>query len=104
MDFTNDISTEVKEMTRGNHSLWQCFILGVLVCLFAASFFGCNTRPHVTIEGNTAPRFNLSGQGSIQILTVSGPDFDNPNSRGPGSRYMKPFWQIVAEGDVEIAS
>jgi hypothetical protein len=73
-----------------------------LFCLFAA-FYGCNSRPKVTIEGDTAPRFKIAGQGSVQTLTVSGPDFNNPHSSNPGSRYMKPYWQIVAQGARDIA-
>ena len=84
------------------HSPCQLFTLGVLLCFFAA-LYGCNPRPQLTIEGGTAPLFKIAGPGRVQMLTVSGPDFNNPISSDAGSRYMKPYWQIVAEGDHDIA-
>lgn len=74
-----------------------------LLCAVATVFSGCNQRPQVTIEGGALPVLKVTGRGAVQLITISGPDFENPNSAGPGSRYMKPFWQIVPESDYDIA-
>ena len=84
------------------HSASSFHIL-LLVYLFSAFLAGCNHRPEVVIEGGIDPLFKVSGRGKIHVITISGPDFDNPNSRDPGSRYMKPFWQIVANSGHDIA-
>src|SRR5258705_8953478 len=73
-------------------------LLGVLVALFSS----CDQRPQVKIEGGTLPVFKLTGRGNIQVITINGPDFENPNSREAGSRYMKPFWQIVPQDDYDL--
>jgi hypothetical protein len=67
-------------------------LLLVLLC-------SCDDRPRLTIDGGTNPTFKLSGNGNIAFIKVSGPDFENPNSRGPGSRYTKPYWLIVPESN-----
>lgn len=69
----------------------------LLMCMLIFFLVGCNQRPRVIVEGGTAPLFSISGNGSIQVVTVSGPDFENRKSRDAGSRYMKPYWQIVAQ-------
>jgi hypothetical protein len=74
-------------------------LLGVLLAVLSA----CDQRPQVTLEGGTLPVLKVTGRGAVQLITISGPDFENPNSGGPGSRYMKPFWQIVPESDYDIA-
>ena len=74
----------------------------MLLCI-ATFCSGCNQRPQLVIEGGSYPLFKVAGPGSIKLLTVSGPDFDNPNSSEPGSRYMKPFWQIEAQTECDIA-
>jgi hypothetical protein len=82
-------------------SCGRFFVLAL--CILATFFSGCGQRPRVNIEGGSAPLFKVVGRGSIQVVTVSGPDFDNPNSRDAGSRYMKPVWQIVAQSSYDIA-
>lgn len=91
-------------MIRSNleQSRWL-FSLLLASCVLPAFVSGCNQRPRVVVEGGSAPLFKVAGRGSIQVITVSGPDFDNPNSRDAGSRYMKPFWQIVAQPGHDIA-
>ena len=86
---------------KGEQSPWRRAILSLL-CVFTTFFLGCHQRTRVVIEGSTAPIFKVVGRGSIKVITVNGPDFDNPNSRDAGSRYMKPFWQIVAQNDHDI--
>lgn len=46
--------------------------------------------------------FKLSGRGSIQVISVDGPDFENPVNLGSGSRYMKPYWQIAPKADYDL--
>jgi hypothetical protein len=87
--------------SRVQQTPWRFLIL-LASYVFATSFSGCNQRPQVIIEGGSAPLFKITGSGNIQVLTVSGPDFDNPNNRDAGSRYMKPFWQIVAQPGHDI--
>ena len=74
-----------------------------LLCISATIFSGCDQRPQVTIEGGALPVLKLTGPGAVELLTISGPDFENPNSWGTGNRYSKPYWQIVPEGDYDIA-
>ena len=61
------------------------------------SIGACNNRPKVVIEGGETPRFNLMGDGKIQVITVSGPDL---NRQAPGEQMgqpqsMKPYWVII---------
>ena len=86
---------------RAKQSLWR-FSVGVLLCI-ATFCSGCDQRPQLVIEGGNRPLFKVTGPGRIMLITVSGPDFNNPNSREPGSRYMKPFWQIQALTEIDIA-
>ena len=65
----------------------SCHIL-LLVNSFSSFLSGCNQRPKVVIEGGTAPLFKVSGSGKIHVITIRGADFDNPNSRDPGSRLL----------------
>jgi hypothetical protein len=74
--------------------------LTLLGCLLL--FVGCDDRPRVIIEGGTVPVFRLSGRGSIQVITVDGPDFENSINRGTGSRYMKPYWQIAPKTEYDL--
>jgi len=76
-----------------------CILVMALSALF---FWGCDDRPRVTIEGGAIPVFKVSGSGSIQVISVDGPDFANPKSHEPGSRYMKPYWQIAPEVDYDL--
>jgi hypothetical protein len=78
-------------------------LLIAVLAVTLAVFSGCDRRPTLTIEGGAIPVFKVNGEGSIAVLTVSGPDFDNPNSREAGSRYMKPYWQIVPGSNKEVA-
>jgi hypothetical protein len=88
-------------LTEVGPACWRFSVLAF--CVLATFFLACDQRPQVNIEGGSTPLFKVAGQGSIQVVTVSGPDFDNPNSRNAGSRYMKPFWQIVAQPGHDIA-
>jgi len=64
---------------------------------------GCNQRPSVIIEGGTAPFFKIAGNGNVQVITVSGPDFANSNGSDAGSRVMRPYWQIVPQTEQSLA-
>jgi hypothetical protein len=100
---SNDsVGVEPMILRRVEQSRWRFSVL-LAFCVVATFFSGCNQRPQVVIEGGSVPLFKVTGRGSIQVITVSGPDFDNPNSRDAGSRYMKPFWQIVAQPGHNIA-
>jgi hypothetical protein len=72
------------------------FPLILLTCILFTLFLGCNQRPSVTIEGGTLPVFIIADNGRVQSITVSGPDFENSRNRDAGSRYMKPYWQIMS--------
>jgi hypothetical protein len=84
----------------------RAFKQSLPVCLtllgFSLLFVGCDHRPQVVIEGGAVPVFKLSGRGSIQVISVDGPDFENPVNLGSGSRYMKPYWQIAPKADYDL--
>src|SRR5258707_6454428 len=71
----------------------------VLLALLLVLLCSCDDRPRLTIDGGTNPTFKLSGNGSIASIKVSGPDFENPNRLGSGSRYTKQYWLIVPESN-----
>jgi len=70
------------------------------ICVLVA----CDYRPTVTIEGGLVPKFTLTGRGLLHIIEIDGPDFDRPNGLGAGSRYMKPYWQIVPLKDYDVGT
>jgi hypothetical protein len=81
---------------------FRLFVFVISQALLLVSLSGCDHRPKVVIEGGTAPRFNLTGHGKIQVITVSGPGLDlrEPTAGQPQS--MEPYWEIVPNGDYDV--
>ena len=43
--------------------------------LLALSLTGCERPTHVSVKGGTAPVFDLSGSGEVELFTVYSPDY-----------------------------
>jgi len=82
----------------------RLFLLVLMPAFLMFSLGGCNHRPKVLIEGGRVPRFNLMGQGKIQVITVSGPDLERQalRERVGQPQLMKPYWEIVPNGDYDL--
>jgi hypothetical protein len=98
------IESRTTEMNKSSSSItFTIFVRAILgACVLLAA--GCDTRPRVTIEGGAIPSFNFTGEGNIQVISIDGPDFENPNSREAGSRFMKPYWQIAPIREYDVQS
>jgi hypothetical protein len=82
----------------------RLFLFALTPTYLMLLFVGCDHRPKVQIEGGRVPRFNLMGQGKIQIITVSGPNLERQDLGGQAgqSQSMKPYWEIVPNGDFDL--
>lgn len=80
--------------------------LSLVLVSVMLSIAACNNRPKVVIEGGEAPRFNLMGQGKIQVITVSGPDVERqtPGEQIGQPQSMKPYWEIIPNADYDLSN
>ncbi|MFN2493808.1 MAG: hypothetical protein ABR501_13095 [Pyrinomonadaceae bacterium] len=74
----------------------------VLCCLSFILLWGCDHRPRLVIEGGTVPTFKVEGRGSIQAISVYGPDVQNPDTGKGGASPMKIYWQITPTEDYDV--
>lgn len=77
-------------------------VCSVLLCFSITFLLGCDYRPRVAIEGGTVPLFKVEGRGSIQVISIYGPDVENPNAQDAGSRSVKMYWQIAPMEDYDV--
>ena len=86
------------------NSVRLCLSRTLMSIPLVLSISACDHRPKVVIEGGETPRFNLTGEGKIQVITVSGPDLERPAPKVGQSQLMKPYWVIVPNGDYDLRS
>jgi hypothetical protein len=89
---------QVKPLVSETASFRLATLLLTCLCLLIA----CEHRPNVAIEGGEVPLFKLSGRGAITVISVDGPDFERSKEAEPGSRYMKPYWQIAPTEQFDV--
>jgi hypothetical protein len=59
------------------------------------------SRTSVVIKQGNPQQFFVSGCGTFDILTISGPDYDGP--RHDGVPYSKDYWVIQSTNDIDVS-
>ena len=77
-------------------------LCSVLLCFSLTFLLGCDHRPKLAIEGGTVPLFKVEDQGTIQGVSIYGPDAENPKTQDAGSRSTKIYWQIAPMEDYDV--
>jgi hypothetical protein len=82
-----------------------------LVLLTAIGFVAVSCAPvrtSIVIKQGNPQQFFVSGHGTFDILTVSGPDYERKHDGIPnmhdGLPYMKDYWVIQPVNDLDVSS
>jgi hypothetical protein len=73
----------------------------VLVAVVGVLFVSCAPdRTSVVIKQGNPQQFSISGCGTFDILTISGPDFERPHNGNPS---LKDYWVIQSINDIDVS-
>ena len=89
----------VKAMNLTN-ILATVFLLSIAV-VYLASLPQTDSHPRATIEGGYPPRFMVSGRGTLDSITVSGPDKKRKAPEGAAD-YREEYWMIMPKSEMDV--